>query len=410
MAAAAIVFTGHLAPGTQELFVVLLRINTYRQTVSLKTRVVDQPWRSSPDSGSVARLNFDPTSLPFLHGRSLGRARFKVEAEDFLVEERLGFEPSGVGEHCLVWVEKRDLDSNTVSTLLADALGIRRRSVSHCGLKDRHAITRQWFSIHMPGEESPQAEVLEAERLKVLRVTRNGRKLRRGTHVGNRFTIRLRGSDADPAEILERWRVICERGAPNFFGPQRFGRDGGNVEKARAMFAGEFAVRDRFLRGMLLSAARSYLFNTVIARRIEQGNWDLPLDGEVYGFASNRSLILPERHRGDEAGRFAEGSIEMTAPLWGSGDLQSVGDLQVLEQGCVDPYRELTSGLEDAGLRQERRVMRVRPTDPQIEVAENEATGYDILLSFGLPKGTYATTLMRELVDLVEASRGPAVG
>ncbi len=350
----------------------------------------------------------DPTSLPLLHGGPLGRARFKVEPEDFLVEERLGFEPSGVGEHCLVWVEKRDLDSNTVSTLLADALGIRRRSVSHCGLKDRHAVTRQWFSIHMPGEESPEAHVLEAERLKVLRITRNGRKLRRGTHIGNRFIIRLRDSDADPTALLERWELLCRRGAPNFFGPQRFGRDGRNVEKARAMFAGEFAVRDRFLRGMLLSAARSHLFNSVVAERINRGNWDVPIDGEVYGFASNRSLILPDRQRGDEAERLIQGSIEMTAPLWGTGDLQSVGALRELEQGCIEPFRELTNGLEDTGLRQERRVMRIRPADPQIEFIENDNACRDILLSFDLPKGTYATTLLRELFDLVEDSRGPA--
>jgi len=353
-------------------------------------------------------LNFDPISQPFVHGQPLGSARFKTEPDDFVVEEQLGFEPSGEGEHCLVWVEKRDLDSNTVSTLLADALGIRRRLVSHCGLKDRHAVTRQWFSIHMPGEESPQAQVLEAERLRVLRITRNGRKLRRGTHAGNRFTIRLRNSDADPAAIHKRWQVLCQRGAPNFFGPQRFGRDGANVEKARAMFTGVFAVRDRFLRGMLLSAARSYLYNKVIAERINRGNWDAPIDGEVYGFANNRSLILPERQRGDEPGRFAEGGIEMTAPLWGAGDLQSAGDLQALEQSCIEPYAELTSGLEDTGLRQERRVMRVRPADSQIEVVENDDAGCDILLSFDLPKGTYATTLMRELVDLVEESRGPA--
>ena len=183
-------------------------------------------------------METDLPPIPFLHGGPLGRARFKAVPEDFLVEELLGFEPSGEGEHCLVWVEKRDLDSNTAGARLADALGIRRRLVSHCGLKDRQAVTRQWFSLHLPGQPSPEPAVLESEGLRVLRVTRNTRKLRRGIHLGNRFTIRLRGLEFDPAAAEERWKVIALHGVPNFFGEQRFGRGGRNVAKALAMFRG----------------------------------------------------------------------------------------------------------------------------------------------------------------------------
>ena len=341
-------------------------------------------------------LDTDPNNLPFLHGGPLGSAKFKAEPEDFVVEEVLGFEPSGDGEHCLVWVEKRDVDSNDAGARLADAVGIRRRLVSHCGLKDRHAVTRQWFSLHLPGQESPNAAALESEGLRVLRVTRNLRKLRRGTHVGNRFTIRLRDPDFDGEKAATRWRAIEERGAPNFFGHQRFGIGGRNIEKAMAMFRGDFVPRDRLLRGILISAARSFLFNAVVAARIADGTWDSPMPGEVYGFPDNRSLILPERQRGDELSRFESGTLEITAPLYGQGESQSVEQLREVEQQLLESYSEVKTGLDSFGLKQERRVMRVRPMNSHMEVLTNG----DIQLSFELPKGTYATALLREMLHL----------
>ncbi len=335
---------------------------------------------------------------PYLHGGPLGRAGFKTQMEDFVVEELLGFEPSGVGEHCLVWVEKRDLDSNVAGARLADALGLRRRLVSHCGLKDRHAVTRQWFSLHMPGQPSPEPAALESEGLRVLQVTRNTRKLRRGIHLGNRFTIRLRHPDFTAAAAEERWRQISRVGAPNFFGSQRFGNEGRNVEKALAMFRGTFSPGDRLLRGLLLSAARSQVFNAVVAERMARGNWDRALSGEVYGFPDNGTLLLIENQRGDEAQRFAEDKVELTAPLWGSGDLHSAGEVLALEKEVAARFPELTAGLESAGLRQERRVMRLRPVQPEFAVLEDG----DLQLTFDLPRGTYATTLLRELAVLDE--------
>lgn len=341
----------------------------------------------------------DPHPLPHLHGGPLGRARFKAVPEDFMVEEILGFEPSGIGEHCLVWVEKRDMDSNTAAARLADALGLRHRLVSHCGLKDRHAVTRQWFSLHMPGHASPEPGALESKGLRVLHVTRNTRKLRRGIHLGNRFIIRLREPDFAPDAAAARWQGIIEKGVPNYFGSQRFGSEGRNVEKAIAMFRGDFRPADRLLRGILLSAARSQLFNIILAARIADGTWDRPLVGEVYGFADNGTLLLPEKHRGDEAARFAQGILELTGPLWGQGDLQSIDEVRALEIALAAAYSDLTTGLEAAGLRQERRVMRLRPEHPQFTVLDNG----DLQFQFHLPKGAYATTLLSELAILDEA-------
>jgi tRNA pseudouridine13 synthase len=344
-------------------------------------------------------MSFDPIDPPFLHGGPLGCATFKACPEDFVVDELLGFEPSGVGEHCLVWVEKRDLDSNTAASRLADALGLRRRLVSHCGLKDRQAVTRQWFSLHLPGQPSPDPATLESDGLRVLRITRNTRKLRRGIHQGNRFTLRLRQPDFEFSTARQRWDQMVQHGVPNLFGSQRFGNEGRNVEKALGLFLGTFTTSDRLLRGILLSAARSHLFNAVLAQRIADGSWNQALSGEVFGFPDNGTLILIENQRGDEVQRFAEGNLELTAPLWGLGPLHSGSAVQALETAIAARHPEITAGLEAAGLRQERRVMRLRPSSPEF----TELAGGDLQLRFDLPRGTYATTILRELTHFRES-------
>ena len=338
---------------------------------------------------------------PRLLGAPLGLADFKRDLVDFEVEEVLGFEPSGDGEHCLVWVEKADRNTNDVAAEFATRLGIRKRLVSHCGLKDRNAITRQWFSLHLPGQSSPSASELETTGVRVLKITRHLRKLHRGTHQGNRFAVRLRNCTFSKEASTARWEQIARRGVPNYFGKQRFGRDGGNLEQARRFMAGELEVKNPLLRGILISATRSAIFNACVSERIEAGNWDTALEGEVFGFPENRSLVLPHNIRGDEAERVKNGSLELTAPLWGLGELQSEGQVKLLEEGVAQRHAGLVKGLSQFNLRQERRVMRLRPLDAKL----NWETDSTLTLSFGLPKGTYATTLLREMVDLNEPQR-----
>ena len=344
-----------------------------------------------------------PDALPKRHGSHLGSAIFGASPEDFQVEELLGFTPSGEGEHCLLWVEKCQLSSNEAAGLIAQQLGIRKRLVSHCGLKDRNAITRQWFSVHLPGQESPAAQQWEIKGLRVIEVTRNARKLRRGVHAGNRFKIRLRQCSFSAQATAERWRTICEHGVPNYFGQQRFGRDGNNVDKARALMRGEMKVRDRLLRGLFLSAARSEIFNAVVAARVTDGTWDTPLAGEVYGFADNHSIILPEKQRGDENARFSAHQLELTAPLWGAGEPLSKSAVLELERGIVAGHDDLCDGLKEFGLRQQRRVIRLRPSETSLLWQ-----GQDLILGFNLPKGAYATTVLGELCALTSPSAGGA--
>lgn len=337
----------------------------------------------------------NPVHPPRLFGDSPGRAIFKSCPEDFQVEEILGFEPSGEGEHCFLWVEKTDWNTNDVARHFADQLGIRKRLVSHCGLKDKDAVTRQWFSIHLPGQESPSADDLETEGIRILKIDRNRRKLHRGSHDGNRFTIRLRDCQCSREAVETRWEKMISQGVPNYFGPQRFGRDGNNVRQARELLSGQIEVRDRLVRGLLISAARSYLFNLVVATRVEQGTLSTPLDGEVFGFPDNRSLVLPHNLHGDEIARVASGALELTAPLWGEGEMLSVNEVRRLELEIVSQESDLASDLEKLNLRQERRVIRLTPQMATL-AWENET---ELVLHFDLPKGTYATTVLRELLD-----------
>ena len=330
-------------------------------------------------------------------GEPLGTARIKSEPDDFQVEEILGFVPSGEGEHCLIRIEKRERNTNDVAAELAAKLSIRKRLVSHCGLKDKHAVTRQWFSIHLPGQPSPDAGDLDIEGVRVLEITRNIRKLNRGTHDGNRFIIRLRDCTFTKGSVTDRWEQIVQRGVPNYFGPQRLGRDGGNVGLALRFMSGEKVVKDRLLRGILISAARSFLFNACVDERVKRGNWDQPLEGEVFGFADNRSLVLPGKIRGDEAERVESGLLELTAPLWGAGELHSQGLVKSIEQQVADRYPDIIGRLAEFNLRQERRIIRLRPTSPVLKW-ESDST---FVLSFDLPKGTFATTLLRELAEFV---------
>ena len=346
----------------------------------------------------------NPIDPPPIHGPPLGTAGFKSQLEDFQVEEVLGFEPSGAGEHCCLWIEKCDVNTNDVATALAAKLGLRKRLVSHCGRKDKQAVTRQWFSIHLPGKPSPTPADFGLPGVRVLKITRNLRKLHRGGHDANRFVIRLRNCCFSAKHFDDRWAAIVHRGVPNYFGPQRFGRDGRNVEQATKMFQGEYEPRDRQLRGILISAARSALFNACVAARVERGTWDTCLPGDVFGFANNRSLVLPGNRRGDEELRVKDGALEITAPLWGEGELQSQDVVRALEAQVATKHAELIAGLAQFNLKQERRVVRLRPT----QVAAKWEDDSTCVLRFQLPKGTYATTVLRELIQAVMPAGGSA--
>lgn len=342
-------------------------------------------------------------ALPRAWGAPELEAVIRCAPEDFFVEEIDGFAASDSGEHLLLTVEKRGLNTAYAARRIARWAGVAESAVGYAGLKDRHAVTRQRFSVHLPGREAPPVDRLEDGSLRVLAQARHAKKLPRGALAGNRFVLTLRGVRGSREGIEARLRRIASDGVPNWFGGQRFGHAGGNVDAALAMFAGRRVRRDQ--RGHLLSAARSELFNRVLAVRVRGGSWNTALEGEAWILDGSRSVFGPEPWSEALARRLADFDIHPSAPLWGAGLPRSAGVVLALETTALDGQRSLAlrQGLEGAGLRQERRATRVRPRD----------LGWDwprpsvLRLSFALPPGSYATAVLGE-IGQVRTAEGPA--
>lgn len=338
---------------------------------------------------------------PRAWGGPVLEAVMRSAPEDFFVEELDGFEASGSGEHLLLTVQKRGLNTLEAVRRIARWAGVGEQAVGYAGLKDRHAVTRQRFSVHLPGREAPSLEGLEDAGLRVLDHARHVRKLPRGALAGNRFGLVLREVRGGRAGIEARLGQIAAAGVPNWFGAQRFGRDGGNVAAALALFAGRRVGRAQ--RGLLLSAARSALFNRVLEERVRGGSWNLGMDGEVWILDGSRSVFGPEPWTGELAQRLAGFDIHPSAPLWGRGELRSGGAARSLELGALEGPESmaLRAGLEMAGLRQERRATRVRPGALEWEWPADNV----LELRFTLPPGSYATAVLAEIGVVRDAVR-----
>lgn len=339
--------------------------------------------------------------LPRAHGAAVLAARIRSVPDDFVVEELAGFEASGSGEHLLLTVEKRGMNTAFAARRIAQWAGVPEMAVSYAGLKDRHAVTRQRFSVHLPKKVAPDLAALAADDLRVLGHAWHARKLPRGALEGNRFELVLRDVQGGRAEADERLQAIAARGVPNYFGEQRFGRDGDNVANALAMFAGRRVRREQ--RGHLLSAARSELFNRVLAARVRAASWDRALAGEVWMLDGSRSVFGPEPLDAALMERLATFDIHPSGPLWGRGELRTVETARELEEAALADAGALAlrAGLEAAGLKQERRALRVRPGALQWDWPATDA----LRLRFELPAGCYATAVLAELGPTVDAGR-----
>jgi tRNA pseudouridine13 synthase len=336
---------------------------------------------------------------PYAYGEPAVRGVLRSVPEDFVVDEDLGYEPDGRGDHVLLHVRKRGTNTEWLARELAAFAGIKPVDVGFAGLKDRHALTTQWFSLHLRGAE-PDWNSFPCAEAQILDVRRHRRKLQRGELRGNRFRLVVRQLSGDIAALEARLRQVQAQGVPNYFGAQRFGIDGGNLAEAEALFAGRNEVRDRHKRGLYISAARSLLFNAVLSARVAAGNWLTPLAGEVVQLGNTQSLVTCDEPTPAICDRVARGELQLTGPLWGRGRPLSSGAVLALEEAALADYAAWRRGLEQVGLQQERRALRLMAQDLAWTLDEGAAT---LTLSFYLPAGAYATTVLRELVVTAEA-------
>lgn len=336
------------------------------------------------------------------------RARFRVQPEDFQVEEVLGYPLDGQGEHLHLWIEKRGANTSWVAGELARWAGIRPMAVGYAGMKDRHAVTRQWFAVHLPKRIAPAAP-LRIEGVQLLDQRWHGRKLRRGAHRGNRFAIVLRDVVGDLAAADAALRRIAAQGVPNAFGGQRFGFESGNIAAARDWLAAPSPARlPPPRRGLLLSAARSHLFNRVLAQRIEAGTWDRPLAGDCFQLDGRGSWFGPELAPDAVlADRCARGEIHPTGPLWGAGEPPTGADAGALERALAIEEPVLCAGLAAFGLRQERRALRLPVRGLEWTWTEPPVAGgpASLRLGFELGSGSFATAVLGAFCELEDASR-----
>jgi tRNA pseudouridine13 synthase len=334
----------------------------------------------------------------FLMPEPSATGQLKTELQDFHVTEKLGYEPIGQGEHIYLWVRKAGLNTAFLAEEIAKFARVPLRDVTYAGRKDKYAITEQWFSVHKPGKAEFNWSELPVEGAEVLKAIRHDKKLRTGVLKGNRFNITVRNI-SNTQKLSERLQTIMQQGVPNYYGAQRFGdsrydKRGGNLVLAEKMIAGE-EIRNRNKRSMAISALRAWLFNEFVSRRIADGLFSQPIDGDVMLLAGSASYFCAQEIDETIKQRLVSGDIQLSAPLWGQGQLASLVRAGEYEKNIANNYPTITATLVKLGLKQERRALRLLPNNMQWEI-----NGDQLKVSFDLPAGAFATSVIRELVDI----------
>ncbi len=380
------------------------------------------------ESAPVTNAQDSVTTSAYAYGGPLASAVIRAKPEDFYVDELLGFEASGEGEHVFLQIEKRCLTTLALRDKIASLAACKAMDVGYAGLKDKWAVTRQWFSVYLPGDktvdwfsletpdasgtDAPLADQVLAPResaIKLHTVIRHSRKLRRGAHKGNAFKLvvsSLSAFDAPAGELsqqlseqlAEKIQALTTQGMPNYFGEQRFGSN--NLAKARSLFAGNKRM-PREQRSMCLSAARSFLFNQLLSTRVAMNNWlsyvagdVLVLDGSRSQFVLDETAIYNAEELQKLQQRLTECDIHISGPMCGRGRSDVSADAEQIERQALAAEQSLIEGLDRQGVDIARRSLRVLPKQLQWHLDSEK-----LHLSFVLPTGSYATVLIRELVE-----------
>lgn len=334
-------------------------------------------------------------NVQYLHGKPLSTGKLKSQPEDFIVKEDLGFELDGEGEHVMVRVEKTGCNTLFVAEQLAKFAKISARSVSYAGLKDRNAVTEQWFCLQMPGKETPDFSLWQLDGCRVIAITRQKRKLRIGTLKGNQFELTIRDISV-PEDVEARLQKVAEQGIPNYFGEQRFGRDGQNLTQALRWANQEITVRERNKRSFYLSAARSAMFNHVASERIENQTINQVLLGDALQLTGRGSwFVATAEELPTLQARVASGELSITAPLPGDGELGTQEDALVFETNSLESYHSLMTLMKNERVSSTRRAMIVKPQNFQWQWIDQTT----LKLNFFLNSGSFATSVVREIIN-----------
>lgn len=337
----------------------------------------------------------DQRELPGAWGGQLGSAELRSSPEDFFVAEFSGLQPSGSGEHLMLRIRKTGQNTRWVAKELARILAVPYRSVSYAGMKDRHAVTEQWFSVHLPGSAMPDLGPVQQSGIEILESVWHERKLRPGQLSYNAFKIVLRNlSVTDPERLEQRLEIISRNGVPNYFGPQRFGRNFANLHLASD--AMQLKRLNRETRSFALSALRGALFNGYLAQRVISGTWltgspdEIRVSDRPRGVAEHdQTVFRPDR--------FPSGL------LWGAASGAGTAAKNDSESDYFRSFPLLTGMLESAGSRAARRSLVAR-----VGNLEWSLDSGSIELQFALGPGCYATTVLRELIDVRDMALGRA--
>jgi tRNA pseudouridine13 synthase len=329
-----------------------------------------------------------------VYGVPKSKARFKYTPEDFQVNEFFDVPFTGQGEHIVVKIEKRGLTTEEVLKSLARALGRPVKSISYAGLKDKQSLSTQWLSIHAPGEEISGLEQLLASNWRVLEWTRHHKKLRPGFLTGNQFVVRLR-EVTHPDDLIQRIELLKKFGVPNYFGEQRFGRDAGNLLRAEELLVQGYRVKDRFLKGMYCSAARSWIYNLILSQRVSEQCWNTPLPGDVMQLCGSNSIFVIDHIQDELLQRIKEKDVSPASPLPGKSKHKVKDKALELINKVYANWQPWLIGLENYGLEEAW-----RPNILHVEQLEYAITDDLAELSFILPAGSYATAILRELITL----------
>jgi len=342
----------------------------------------------------MTQTDYSILDWPRASGESVANYKIRSQPADFFVQEELSFVQSGEGEHVYLLLEKTGQNTVAIAERLAALAQVPLRNIGYAGLKDRHAVTRQWFSVQLPNLKPGGWQQLESDDLRLIKIGLHARKLKKGAVKCNRFRLLLKDVQGHRARINDRLKWIDQHGVPNYFGEQRFGQQAENVNNAVAWLTGKRKSPGRYLKGIYISSIRSYLYNQILGFRVADNTWSQAVAGDIFILNGSNSCFHCHDLSDEILQRIQLLDIHPALVLFGQqGGLDNSGKAKQLEQLILKQYPDLTNGLAAIGVKKAWRSSRLAVTklDWKWVGAEN------LQLSFELPSGGYATSVLAEL-------------